>query len=85
MRVFFIFTTMNYPIYRKLNGFKRYYKIVSDKQFIEAIAKGSDYTFQDIIANQYPEMLRIQDMINCEFNFIEMTEEEIASVFEIIA
>lgn len=73
---------MLYPVYRKLNGFNRFYKIVSDKQFIEAISKGADFTFQEIIATQYPEMLRIQDMINCEFNFIEMNQEEIKSVFK---
>lgn len=72
---------MEFPIYRKLEGFNRYYKIVSEKQFIEAIAKGASFSYQEINANQYPEMLRIQDMIHCEFNYIAMLEDEINTVF----
>lgn len=61
---------MMYPIFRTLEGFNRHYCILSDKRFVEASKIGENWSFQQVEANQYPEMLRIQDMIACNFQFI---------------
>lgn len=70
-----------FPIYRKLSGFDRFYKITDDRHFIEAYRVLGTMKYQHIEANQYPEILRIQDMIACQFNFEEMSIEEIRKNF----
>lgn len=59
----------DFPQYRKLTGQKVYYKITSDKQFIELKWIGSKKYESVIHATQYPEMLRIMDMLACKIPF----------------
>ena len=73
---------VSFPIYRKLQGFNRFYKIESSSQFIELSFIQNQAIYQTIQANQYPEKLRIQDMIACEFQFTEMSTEEIEMYFQ---
>lgn len=72
----------NFPIYRKLDGFKRFYKIESTDVFIEVTFSQGEAKHQTIQAVQFPEKLRIQDMISCSFNYVPMSEEEIAAYFQ---
>jgi len=72
----------NFPIYRKLDGFARFYKIEGADLFIEATISQNTIHHQTIRAVQFPEKLRIQDMISCSFNYIPMTEEEILRYFQ---
>lgn len=84
-RVVFFFQLnmeVNYPVFRKLEGFGRYYKIESPDLFIEVSILHGKPNYQSIKAIQYPEKLRIQDMISCEFNFREMSAEEIEQYFQ---
>ncbi|MGV3609512.1 MAG: hypothetical protein ACO1N0_01090 [Fluviicola sp.] len=71
-----------FPIYRKLDGFARFYKIESTDSFIEVTIVQGNPQQQRIQAVQFPEKLRIQDMISCSFNYIPMTEEEIIRYFQ---
>ncbi len=64
-----------FPIYRKSISGKNWYKIISDISFIEVQAIGNKYFQFEIEAKQYPEKLRIQDMIECNA-FEECTEQE---------
>lgn len=80
--LFSIEMEINYPVFRKLEGFGRYYKIESPDLFIEVSILNGKPNYQSIKAIQYPEKLRIQDMISCEFNFIEMSSEEIERYFQ---
>lgn len=73
-----------FPIYRKLDGFQRFYKIESPDLFIEASIQQGQLLHHPIHAVQFPEKLRIQDMIACNFNYIEMTGEEIETYFQIL-
>lgn len=75
---------MHYPQYRKLNGFDRYYKITNDACFIEVALISGKATSQTIVAEQFPEMLRIQDMLNYNWSYVEMTDEEIETYFSAI-
>lgn len=70
-----------FPIFRKLSGFDRFYKITDDRHFIEATRVKCKVKLQFIEATQYPEILRIKDMIECQFNYVEMSTEEIQQIF----
>jgi hypothetical protein len=72
-----------FPIFRKLEGFDRFYHIRDERTFVEAYKQGGVFKLQQVSAEQYPEMLRIQDMIQCNFQFVEMTAAEIASIFNV--
>lgn len=73
-----------FPIYRKLDGFARFYKIESADLFIEATITQGEIRQQAIQAIQFPEKLRIQDMISCSFNYVPMNEEEIETYFNLL-
>jgi hypothetical protein len=72
---------MEFPQYRKLEGFRRYYKIVDDRTFIEIAFVNDRPVESRIEAKQYPEMVRIQDMLDCQWSFRNMDESEIAHYF----
>ncbi len=74
-------TPQTFPLYRKLEGFKRFYKIESADRFIEVTIQQGQAKHQTIEAIQYPEKLRIQDMISCSFQFVPMEADEIQQYF----
>ena len=68
---------MEFPQYRKMSNDKAFYKITSDKTFDEIQIIGKKAVFHHVIAEQYPEMLRIQDMLNMDNDwFLESNEVE---------
>lgn len=71
----------NYPQYRKLEGFQRYYRISDARTFTEAVVMNGKVSYQTVEATQYPEMLRIKDMLQQEWNYREMDASEIAQYF----
>lgn len=69
--------TNDFPIYRKLSNNKSYYKILDDKTFEEIQIVGSKKNYFKHISTQYPEMLRIKDMISFFENlYLESNSEE---------
>lgn len=56
---------VEYPQYRKYVGIDVWYKINSPASFTEIKQVGSQIVVHEIQAEQYPEKLRIQDMISC--------------------
>ena len=71
----------SFPVYRKLDGFDRFYKIESPDLFTEVTIQQWKIRHQTIQAIQFPEKRRIQDMISCSFNYVPMSSEEIATYF----
>lgn len=68
---------MDYPLFRKNSIGNSVYKIISDNQFIEKQRIGKNVLEHEIEAKQYPEMLLIQDMIECKQKiFDEISEQE---------
>ena len=63
---------INYPIYRKLNNNRSIYKVADSKSFEEIQIIGTKRCYQLIEANQYPELLFIQDLI--AFNHLGILE-----------
>ena len=57
---------MKFPQYRKYKNIETYFKIISENEFEEISSLGNKCIKHRIIARQYPEILRIQDMLNCE-------------------
>lgn len=60
-----------FPIYRKLSNNKSFYKINSNEQFEEIQVIGSKQKYFIHEANQYPEKLKIMDMIQLDTNYLE--------------
>ena len=67
---------MEFPQYRKYKNIETYFKIISEKEFEELLVIGKRYQIHSVIANQYPEMLRIQDMLNNENEAWELLTKE---------
>lgn len=72
-----------FPVFRKLENFDRYYKIIDERTFVELYKQSGVWKEQLIKAEQYPEILRIQDMIACNFQYVEMTSSEIEIIFNV--
>ena len=53
----------DFPQYRMLSNGKSFYKITDDRHFEEVQHVGSRISRQEFTAEQYPEILRIQDML----------------------
>lgn len=56
----------DFPQYRKLENEKSFYKIESDIKFIELQKMGTSVFRFEIVAEKYPEILRIKEMVECE-------------------
>lgn len=68
---------MDFPQYRKLSNNKVFYRINSTNDFDELMLIGSMVKKHHVLAKQYPEILRIQDMLNLAHEgYLESTEEE---------
>jgi len=67
---------MNFPQYRKLVNNKSFYRIDSERLFHEIQLVGSICFLIKTEASQYPEILRIKDMLSLSQPFVESTAEE---------
>ncbi len=67
---------MKFPIYRKLINNKVYFKIVDTKNFEEIKLIGSKVSHSKTTANQYPELLLIQDLIATNEFYTKCSQEE---------
>lgn len=64
-----------FPCYRKLRNDKSFYKISSERTFTEIQCVGNQYFKIEIIANKYPEIILIQDMLN-KIEIYDLSAEE---------
>ena len=65
-----------FPQYRKYAGIDTWYKIISEDLFVELKKVGKHIVMDEIEALQYPEKLRIQDMLECRDKAWEKVSEE---------
>ena len=65
-----------FPLYRKRFDGKTFYKIVSKKLFIEYQQIGKAVLEHEIHVKQYPEMLLVNDMIECKDEIYFKIEEQ---------
>jgi hypothetical protein len=73
-------STVVFPQFRKLSNEKSFYKIVDDRHFEEKQCIGKQVFLLKITAEQYPEIIRIQDMLACADGFVASTEVEFLSI-----
>jgi hypothetical protein len=69
-----------FPQFRKLSNDKSFYKIVDNRHFEEKQCIGKQVFSLKITAEQYPEIIRIQDMLSCADGFVLSTEVEFLSI-----
>jgi hypothetical protein len=69
-----------FPQYRKLANEKSFYELVDDRHFTEKQRIGKQVFTIPIEAMQYPEILRIQDMLDCVEGFFLSNKEEFESI-----
>ena len=67
---------VQFPVFRKLSNSKVFYNIISSMEFEEIQLMGSKLNFSSHKAIQYPEKLKIMDLINLEESFLESSENE---------
>ena len=73
----------SFPQYRKLVNGRAYYKIVDDHHFEEIQLIGSRKQVFVIHAMQYPEMLKIQDLLTCVNDIYQViTEREWLEIYK---
>lgn len=69
-----------FPVYRKLQKREVYYCITSALQFVELSRLGKSYSEVEINAVQYPEKVRIHEMIEGQVPYETITETEFEQV-----
>ncbi|MFT5581059.1 MAG: hypothetical protein ACI9G9_000299 [Psychromonas sp.] len=69
----------DFPQYRKLSNGLRFYEVLSYDEFDELSIMGDKVTLFKVKANQYPEKLRILDMLNDNkvYNVIDYKQYEL--------
>lgn len=69
--------TKKFPIYRKYAGIKVWFKIIDERNFIEIKQIGAKFIQHEVRAEQYPEIQRIKDMIECLDGHWEVIDESV--------
>ncbi|MFT5859400.1 MAG: hypothetical protein ACI865_001501 [Flavobacteriaceae bacterium] len=66
----------HFPQYRKLVNEKSFYRIVDGRHFDELQLIGSKAVLHELYAEQYPEMLRIKDMLELAEGYLTSSQSE---------
>ena len=74
---------MEYPLYRKYSNERSYFKVESNREFIQLQRIGKRVLEQRVIAKQYPELLLIRSLISMEEPHIISSDQlEFDSIFK---
>ncbi|MFM7472695.1 MAG: hypothetical protein ACKO00_02110 [Crocinitomicaceae bacterium] len=68
---------MEFPVYRKINNCKSYYKVFSNLEFIEIQIIGKIYFKNHFKISQYPDKLFLMDVISGKHPYEIATQEEV--------
>jgi hypothetical protein len=74
----------DFPQYRKMNNDKSVYCIEDENNFTEIQLIGQRTFKLKINALQYPEKLKIRDMLNCEFPYLKIGQTEFEAISNLI-
>jgi len=66
----------DFPQYRMLSNEKVFYRIRSDREFDEVQLIGARAMWFSMVAQQYPEILKIQDLLSFEDDGIKTLTEQ---------
>lgn len=67
---------MTFPQYRKTSNNKNFYKILSDDQWEEIQLIGKRAFYYNFTATQYPEMLLLKSILDCDGNYEPSSVQE---------
>ncbi len=67
---------MDFPQYRKMKGVNNFYKILNNREFIEIRMLGNKPSKSHFKAEQYPDILRIQEMLKMPNEWFEIISEK---------
>ena len=70
----------DFPQYRKLANEKSFYELIDDRHFTEKQCIGKQVFTIHVEAKQYPEILRVQDMLDCAEGFLVSSKDEFESI-----
>ena len=74
--------SVKFPVYRKYEGDRSFFKITSPKDFTEIQVMGNRFFIHEIKAKTFPDFQMIVDMINLHNNhWMEATSEEFEEIF----
>lgn len=76
---------MDFPQYRKLLNEKSFYRITDGIHFDELQRIGSKVVLHQLHAEQYPEMLRIKDMLELSEGYLISSQSEFDDLLNSIA
>jgi hypothetical protein len=65
---------MKFPQYRQLSGTQVFYEIYSERQFLEYKKLGGKWLKFEVHASQYPEILRIREMLSEVAPFVKIEQ-----------
>jgi hypothetical protein len=68
---------MEFPVYRKINNGKSYYKIISNLEFVEIQIIGKIYFKNHFKISQYPDKLFLLDVISGKPPYEIASQEEV--------
>jgi hypothetical protein len=72
---------MVFPQFRKLENGRSLYKITAPNQFTELQQIGSKWFSYSFEVQQFPDLLRIQDMLQGNASFSVINEPEYQAIF----
>lgn len=71
---------MEFPQFRKLKNGKAVYQITAPNAFVELQLVGSKWFKYEFEVSQFPDLLRIQDMLLNQELFLPCTPEEFLNI-----
>lgn len=75
-------TNMEFPQFRKLANGKSFYQILARDHFIELQLVGKKWFKYEFKVSQFPDLLRIQEMLQNQGLFLSITAKEFQLVAE---
>lgn len=72
---------MEFPQFRKLENGKSLYKISAPKQFVELQQIGSHWVAYSFEVHQFPDLLRVQDMLAAKPPYLKIEEAFFQSIY----
>ncbi len=73
---------MEFPQFRKLENGRSLYKITAPDQFIELQQIGSNWFVYTFELQQFPDLLRLQDMLSCQVPFEVLDAKQFNQIYQ---
>jgi len=73
---------MEFPQFRKLENGRSLYKITAPNQFIELQQIGFKWILYTFELQQFPDLLRLQDMLSCQVPFKVLEAQQFNDIYQ---